>query len=124
MRPLFFLTSRTFVNGLRRSLTSPKRLITTLVIISYYFYWFVRPFMTSSVGFGHNHMPNQGPLEFPRLELLDSIVFIGFAGLSLILTLGLFGYRSGFGFKPADVDVLFPTPVSPRVVLMFRIVRD
>ena len=27
-------------------------------------------------------------------------------------------------FRPADVDVLFPTPVEPKLVLVFRILRD
>jgi hypothetical protein len=121
LRPLFFLTFRCLVNGLKRSLTSPKRLITTLVIVSYYFYWFARPLMTSSVGFRRTGMLT-AQYDFPPLELLDAIVFSAFAGLSLILALGIFGYRSSF--KPADVDVLFPTPVNPRIVLMFRIVRD
>src|SRR5690348_15236021 len=118
MRPLFFLTFRSLINGLKRSVTSPKRLITTAAILMYYFWWFVRPLMGSSVGFRGTGVV----YDFPALDLLDAIVFCGFAGLSLVLALGLFGYRSAF--KPADVDVLFPTPVSPRTVLVFRIVRD
>lgn len=120
MKPLFFLTFRSFVNGLKRSLTSPKRLITTAAILLYYFWWFVRPFVGSSGRFQRAGLTPR--FEFPPLELLDAIVFTGFAGLSLLLALGIFSFRSTF--KPADVDVLFPTPISPRFVLLFRIVRD
>jgi hypothetical protein len=69
-----------------------------------------------SAGFPHPQS------SFPPLETLDAFVFAGFAALSLVLSLGIFGYRSSF--KPADVDVLFPTPVNPRTVLLFRIFRD
>lgn len=120
LRPLLFLTFRSLINGLKRSVTSPKRLVTTLAIILYYFWWFVRPLMSSSATFGN--VDGMAKYPFPPLQILDAFVFAGFAALSLVLTFGLFGYRSAF--KPADVDVLFPTPVSPRVVLLFRIVRD
>lgn len=120
LRPLLFLTYKSLINGLKRSVTSPKRLVTTLAIILYYFWWFIRPLMTSRASFGG--VEGVGKYPFPPLQILDAFVFAAFAGLSLILTFGLFGYRSAF--KPADVDVLFPTPVSPRVVLLFRIVRD
>ncbi len=122
MRPLLFLTFRCFVNGLRRGLTSPKRLVTTAVILLYYFYWFVRPLMMSSTAFHQSGWTLPVEVNLPPLASIDACVFAAFAGLSLILSLGLFGYRSSF--KPADVDVLFPTPISPRTVLTFRIVRD
>ncbi|HVT13369.1 MAG TPA: putative ABC exporter domain-containing protein [Fimbriimonadaceae bacterium] len=119
LRPLLFLTYRCLANGLKRSLTSPKRLLTTLAIISYYFWWFVRPLMVTNAGFARYEGSRSA---FPPLQVLDAVVFTAFAALSLILTLGLFGYR--LAFKPADVDVLFPTPVNPKIVLLFRIVRD
>jgi hypothetical protein len=50
------------------------------------------------------------------------MVFGLFGLLSLTLMLNVSNYRGGF--KPADVDVLFPTPVSPKLNLIFRIVRD
>lgn len=109
------------MNALKRSLTSPKRLITTLVIIAYYCWFFLRPMMMTPGRFGPAGF-NPGKAEFPSLVLLNSSVFAGFAILSLVMSLGLLGYRSSF--KASDVDVLFPTPVNPRTVLLFRIVRD
>ncbi|RYG19800.1 hypothetical protein EON82_21010, partial [bacterium] len=41
---------------------------------------------------------------------------------SMMLMASVLSYKGGF--KAADVDVLFPTPVSPKVVLLFRIARD
>lgn len=122
MRPLWFLTSRSLVNGLRRALTSPKRLITTAVIIIYYVWVVIRPMMSRGGVPGAAGMPGLRQIDFPALGVIDAVVFALFAGLSLILALSLFGYRASF--KPADVDILFPTPVRPRTVLLFRIVRD
>ena len=36
--------------------------------------------------------------------------------------MSIFGFRNTF--KPADVDVLFPTPVSNRLIMFFRLFRD
>jgi len=121
MQPLFFLTFRCPWNGLKRGLTSPKRLITTAVIVLYYFWIVLRPLLGSNMHM-MGGLPGATHAEFPAVETLDAFVFAGFAGYSLILTLSMFGFRSSF--KPADVDVLFATPVSPRLVLIFRIARD
>ena len=97
-------------------------MITTAVIVLYYFWWFVRPLLaTGAGGYGGPSLGDHRQ-SFPALEGLDAIVFSIFSALSLVLALSLFGYRSSF--KPADVDVLFPTPVSPKTVLIFRMVRD
>jgi hypothetical protein len=119
MRALVYLWLKTFANGLRRALTSPKRLVGLLAFSAYYVLIFIRPFDRHR---SPSEMPLKTQLVFPPLEILDAIVFAGFALLSFILAFGVFGYRAAF--KPADVDVLFPTPVSPRLVLIFRIVRD
>ena len=49
-------------------------------------------------------------------------MFAVFATLSLFLALGALSPKQGF--RPADVDVLFPTPVSHKLVLVFRIARE
>ncbi len=53
---------------------------------------------------------------------VDAVIFAGFAILSLLLSLGMFGSRGGF--KQADVDVLFTTPIKPGTVLAFRMFRE
>ena len=60
--------------------------------------------------------------KFPPLTTIDSIVFAAFVLFSILLSLSLMSYKAGF--KQADVDVLFATPVSPKVVMGFRLVRD
>lgn len=124
MRPLFFLWYRTFINGIRRAFSSPRRIIGTLFFFSYYLLMF-RPFWG---GRDSNLFRATAPFggaqqfDFPPLDAIEALVFGGFVALTLILALGLFSYRGGF--KPADVDVLFPTPISPKKVMLFRLGRD
>ncbi|MCB8933188.1 MAG: putative ABC exporter domain-containing protein [Fimbriimonadaceae bacterium] len=120
MRPLVYLTVRSLINGVRRALTSPQRLIGLLAFVGWYFLIFLNPARSDR----EIRLPEQavGSIEFPPMAAVDAVVFTVFAGLSLLLALGMFGPRQGF--KPADVDVLFPTPISTRLVLVFRIVRE
>ncbi len=118
MRPLIFLTVRTFVNGVRRAVSSPRRLIGLIFFVLYYV-WIFRPF--NPVG-RNTFNPARAKWDFPALPVIEAVIFAGFCFLTLILAMGVFSYRGGF--KPADVDVLFPTPVSPRLVVIFRLVRD
>jgi hypothetical protein len=119
MKPLVFLFTRSFVNGIRRSLSSPKRLLGVIFFVGYYLL-LLRP------RFGREpSLPTHGELpqfDVPPLAAIDAIVFAGFVGLTLLLSLSLFSSQAGF--KQADVDVLFPTPVSPRLLVVFRLLRD
>lgn len=117
MRPLVFLTARSLLNGIKRSLSSARRLISLIAFVLYYVLVFIRPFERESRPLSMR--PGFTP---PSAVMLEAFIFAGFAVISLFLMLGVFGSRGGF--RPADVDVLFPTPVNPRLVLIFRIVRD
>ncbi|MEZ0327855.1 MAG: putative ABC exporter domain-containing protein [Fimbriimonas sp.] len=101
-------------------MTSPQRLIGLLVVLAYYFNFLFRPFGT------RDQMPRPPGtmplLEFPRVEVIDGIVFGIFAMISLFLMMGALTPRGGF--RQADVDVLFPTPVNPKIVLVFRLARE
>ncbi|MCW5942546.1 MAG: hypothetical protein KIS66_09965 [Fimbriimonadaceae bacterium] len=119
MRPLLFLTTRSVVNGVRRAFTSPKRLITMVAVLAYYFFFFVRPTGSSRDA---PPLPDDFKLTVPPMAVMDAVAFAGFGVMSLVMLLGMLSHRSGF--RPADVDVLFPTPVSPRIVLGFRVVRE
>ena len=123
MRPLVFLVSHSFVNGLKRSLGSPKRLITLLVFISYYAWVATRSIVTtrtmSNAPNIHIPMPKLG---FSIPQILDAVVFTLFVLLSIGLILQLPSYNRTV--TAADVDVLFPTPVPPRLVMLLRVVRD
>lgn len=121
LRALWFCFWRSFINGLRRALTNPKRLITTVLLLAYYFFIFVRPFERTTTPKAPD-LPANVRFQFPAADVVHMWVFGGFAILSAILSLGVFTYRGVF--RPPDVDVLFPTPVSPKVVLIFRMIRD
>lgn len=129
-RPLVFLFVRSLYNGVKRALSSPKRLIGVIFFLGYYWFLFMRPFSSmgssgSSSGRRRAALEAAGrgvKLPFPNPETLSALVFGGFALITLMLSLGIFSYKATF--KAADVDVLFPTPVPPRLVLMFRFVRD
>lgn len=119
VQPLAFLLVRSIVNGVKRAVTSPKRLIALAIFGLYYYNLFMRPFE------GARRMPDlSGAPRFtlPPASAIDAGVF-GLVGvMSLLLMTSVLSYKGGF--RAADVDVLFPTPVSPRVVLLFRIARD
>lgn len=119
MRPLVYLTTRTILNGLKRSLKSARRLISLVALVFWYFLAFLRPFDRAG------RFPGSSPtLPFAPLShtVIEALVFGVFAALSLLLMMGVFSYRGQF--RPSDIDVLFATPVSPRLVLIFRIFRD
>ncbi|RYG48377.1 hypothetical protein EON79_04650 [bacterium] len=121
VQPLVYLTLRSVVNGIKRNFSSARRLIGLLFGLGYYVFVFIRPFDRSGRGTGDlSKVLGKGKL--PDLGTFEPYVFLGFAALALMLSLGILGYRGVF--RPADVDVLFPTPVNPKVVLVFRIVRD
>ena len=119
VRPLAYLLGKTIVNGVKRAVTSPKRIIGLAFFALYYWNLFLRPFERSRpVAF-----PSGAPrLALPPVATLDAAVFGVVGAMSLMLMLSVLGYKGGF--KASDVDVLFPTPVSPKVVLLFRIARD
>jgi hypothetical protein len=120
VKPLLYLTYRTFVNGLKRALTTPRRLISLIVFLFYYFLIFVQPAL---VGGGRRTIPDQmvGRFDFP-LQIIEASAFFLFGFISLILLLGVVSYQTAY--KPSDVDVLFSTPISPKLVLLFRMIRD
>ena len=113
--------ARSLVNGVKRALSSPKRAISLLVFALYYYFILFRRMgaQTAPSPAAFHAMPQ---LSFPSFEKLDSILFGIFMVVSFAMMAGVLSYRGGF--RPADVDVLFPTPVSPKVVLTFRLLRD
>lgn len=122
VRALVFLYYRSFLNGVKRALTSPKRLIGLLVFCGYYLRLIIFPIGGRYPDRTPDMYPGSLNLSMPPLGLVDGILFAVFGVLSVLMASNTMGYRGGF--KPADVDVLFPTPISPKVVLVFRLVRD
>lgn len=119
MKPLLFLTGKSIVNGVKRAVTSPRRLIGFLVIVAYYAQFVVRSVMRSN-SYGPGSARTVG-FEYQE-ERVQAFAFFLFAVISLVLFLTSMTPKGGF--RPADVDVLFPTPINPKIVLIFRILRD
>lgn len=122
MKPLAFLVSRSLVNGIRRAFSSARRVIGLLVMLAYYYNFIMRPFsQTPAVPVTPGRSPLAGKFEY-HPQYLEAGIFGVFALLTLLMMLSSFRPRGGF--RPADIDVLFPTPLNPKVVVGFRILRD
>lgn len=121
MKALWYLSFRSFVNAVNRALGSPRRILGLLFFFAYLFFFLVRPWLVGRPAEPDRPVP-VGPVELPALELIENFVFVGFAGLTVLLIMNAVTQR--LTFKQADVDVLFPTPISPKVVLLFRMLRD
>jgi uncharacterized membrane protein YhaH (DUF805 family) len=122
MRPLIFLATRTFVNGIKRALGSANRLIGLIFIGGYWLWYLFNPAFGSARPMSFSRTGAPFHFDFPIAVVLDGLFFASFALLSLPLLTMIANYNRVM--RPADVDVLFPTPVSPKVVMGFRIVRD
>ena len=118
MKPLLFLFVRSMVNGFKRAVTSARRLVSLVLVFGYYILVFIRPFDHSS----DFKVPTTPVTNFPPASTLGPWVFLAFLLLTALLSFGVFGAKGGF--RPSDVDVLFPTPVSSKVVLFYRLGRD
>ena len=116
------MSYRTFANGVKRAVTTPKRVIYIVFFFGYYFMIFIRPTFTPSASNLQISRGLLGRLPFPPLDVIDSLVFALFAVLSLFMIFSTSMYQAAL--RPADVDVLFPTPISPKVVMLFKIARD
>jgi len=105
------------VNAVKRAVTSGRRLFTLLFALAYYAFLVFRP-MSKAPRFGALN----GPVAHFPPSTVDAILFAFFGGISVMLMMTLLAPRGGF--RQSDVDVLFATPVSPRLVMILRMVRD
>ena len=121
MKPLLFLTGRTFVNRFRQAFTSPKRLISLLAVCLYWLFLLMRP-MGGDYSGRHHRLTGGLTFDLPPMIVIQAFAFAGFAVLTLLLALSSSVQR--LVFRPADVDVLFATPLNPKIVLLFRFFRD
>jgi len=124
MKPLVFLFVRSLVNGVKRAISSPRRLIGVLFFFGYYWLIFIRPIGNPS----RNKRKTSESFDaikgmgFPEIPILDAAVFGLFMIFGVVLLLSLTSYK--VAFKQADIDTMFPTPVNPKIVMAFRLVRD
>ncbi|MDR3688850.1 MAG: putative ABC exporter domain-containing protein [Fimbriimonas sp.] len=118
MQALLFLTTRSFLNGVKRALTSGRRLFTLLFGLLYYAFLVFRPLSHRNDEFSSS----VHPVAMLSGQAVDVSVFAFFGALSLMLMLSIATPRGSF--RQPDVDVLFATPVSPRLLMYFRMIRD
>lgn len=120
MNPLFFLVSRTTINGIKRSFSSPSRAMGTLFFIFSQLYWIGSSLFRAVSSPAVTKLPMTLPNGVPML--VTGVVFAFFAVSSWFWGLGLF--TAPFGFQRADSDCLFPTPVDNRAILNLHLIRN
>ncbi|HLO99719.1 MAG TPA: putative ABC exporter domain-containing protein [Fimbriimonas sp.] len=117
--PLVYLWCRQVVNGIKRAVSSPRRILSVLFGLGYFIGIFVRPWDTkSSMG---TEKLLEGKISFAPATI-EPFIFLAMILMSFLFGSMVFGVRNTF--RPSDVDVLFPTPTSPKKVWALRFVRD
>lgn len=117
--PLVYLWCRQVVNGVKRAVSSPRRILSVLFGLGYFIGIFVRPWDSqSSLGIEQS-LHGKVSLDPSTVE---PFVFLVMIVMSFLFGSMVFGIRNTF--RPSDVDVLFPTPVSPKKVWALRFFRD
>jgi hypothetical protein len=115
---LWYLWSKQFVNGIKRAVSTPRRLISILIGIGYYVGFFIRPWDSK----GSSSFEQLGKSFQFEPKSVEPIVFIIFSVVSILSASTIFGFKNTF--KQSDVDVLFPLPIPSKVVMFFRLLRD
>jgi|GEM_PF-4850285 len=119
MNAVWFLWINSFKNGIRRALTSPKRLITLIFFSLYLIFAIIRPFFyAASQGRAANI---ESKIHITSSEI-EAVVF-GFYLIIGTISLMLIGSYNRT-LKSADIEMLFPTPVPVKVVMTARVIRD
>ncbi len=117
-RVLWYLWFRQLINGVKRAVGSPRRLISILIGLGYYVGFFVRPWDKRGAG----AFEDVGKSFHFEPSALEPVVFIVFCFISFVCALAIFSFKNTF--KQSDVDVLFSLPISSKVVMFFRLFRD
>lgn len=118
MRVLLWFTGKVLVNSVRRALQSPTRLIGVLFLVAWWF---------SIVGANFFRYPRREAVAIEALpsEIYPILRLVVLGGFLLVFVLRLLmSFRPPGNYQGADADVLFPTPVNPKAVLLHRFVID
>lgn len=125
LKPLLYLEIRQFINSLKNTLRTPKRLIPALIMTAAYSAWIAQGligmFAASNIG-RHGSAIAVGSTALPGETIR--------AGAFLILCIGsVIALYKAFAegslvFSIAHIDFLFPTPISRRWVLLIKLVKD
>lgn len=109
---------------MKRTLKSPGRILSLLFFLGYNGWLFGRLFIGGRANARTTGLDQLPKFDFtaPTVPAVSGVVFLLFAALVCMNVLGLGGFRAHF--RAPDADVLFPTPVSPKVVVAWRVVSD
>lgn len=122
MKPLLYLEIRQFLNALRNTTRSPKRLVLALIIGACFFSWFLNLALLAtgvppvkSAGFSEILERHADMFRVGAFLLLcfgsAAVIYQAFSSGSLI-------------FSMAHIDFLFPTPIPRRSVLLVKLLKD
>jgi Putative ABC exporter len=118
---LAYLIGQSLRNRLARQLSrvrSPRYAIAMLVGLAYFWFAFLHPY-SSSTTTGSPGAPVTGGV---------STALTSFLGVSLAITMIVWWLRGGvsgaLAFQPAEVQMLFPAPLSRRELIGYRVVRS
>lgn len=125
MRPLLYLEIRQFINTLKNTLRSPKRLIPALIMAAGAFAWVMQALLFSATAPGMARSNQEVTLAASVLpwDLLRAGAFLALSIGSVVVLYQAFSAGS-LVFSIAHIDFLFPTPISRRSVLLVKLVKD
>ncbi len=124
MKPLLYLEIRQFLNSLKNTARSPKRLIPALIIAACFFSWFLNMalLLTGASQFGRHNLSRiiNAPEHAPIFHA-GAFLLLCFGSLAVMYQ----AFSSGsMIFSIAHIDFLFPTPISRRSVLLIKLIKD
>ncbi|MEN6356378.1 MAG: putative ABC exporter domain-containing protein [Armatimonadota bacterium] len=122
MRPLLYLELRQFVNSIKNSIRSPKRLIPFLLMAAYVVSMMIQGLVVFSSGV-RPRQPDFDALQAIQPEVVEAILFIVLSVGCMMVIYNSFS-SGALIFSIAHIDFLFPTPVSRRHVLLIQLIKD
>lgn len=124
MKPLLYLEIRQFINSLKNTARSPKRLIPALIFAACFFSWFLNMALLVSGAARPEHHDLTKMLNAPQnAPIFHASAFLMLCFGSLAVLFQAFSSGSLI-FSIAHIDFLFPTPIPRRSVLLVKLVKD
>lgn len=126
MKPLLYLEIRQFINAIKSTLRTPKRLIPALIMAAGAFAWAMQALLFSFSVHGLSHRHAQAMALAAGVlpgELIRAGAFLALSIGSVIVLYQAFASGS-LVFSIAHIDFLFPTPIARRYVLLVKLVKD
>jgi len=124
LKPLIYLELRQFLNSIKNTFRTPKRLIPALFIGAWMFSWFMQMMLfvggatPSRRGFGMTAILKHVPVE---MIIAGTFILLSFGSLVVVYQ----AFSSGsLIFSVAHIDFLFPTPIPRRTVLLVKLIKD